>query len=76
MSDWTLICMGKSLQRPRHHLWFNKYYWWFVFVLRNTKTGKSKKHWQNLKTADLETAMRRRDKILAALENAYGKETI
>lgn len=76
MSDWTLICMGKSLQRPRHHLYFNRYNWCVVFVLKNKTTGASKKYCQNLKTSDLGTAMRRRDKILAALEDTYGKETI
>jgi hypothetical protein len=56
---------------PNHHLMNNHGTWWIRFTLRSTE-GTSKRPAYSLKTPDLETARRKRDRILAALEAESG----
>lgn len=56
---------------PNNHLMNNHGTWWIRFTLRSTE-GTSKRPAYSLKTPDLETARRIRDRILAALEAESG----
>jgi hypothetical protein len=56
---------------PNHHLWNNNGTWWLHFTL-HSDTGTKKRHRISLKTADLEAARRKRDRILAAIEAKSG----
>jgi hypothetical protein len=56
---------------PNHHLWNNNGTWWIRFTLRST-AGESIRPAYSLKTADLDVARRKRDRILAAIEAKSG----
>jgi len=57
---------------PNHHIWKNNGTWWLHFTLRSTE-GKSMRPAYSLKTPDLESARRKRDRILAAIQTKSGK---
>jgi hypothetical protein len=57
---------------PNHHIWKNNGTWWIRFTLRST-AGESIRPAYSLKTADLDAARRKRDRILGAIESKSGK---
>lgn len=57
---------------PNHHLWNNNGTWWCYFTLRSA-AGDSKRHRISLQTPDLETARRKRDRLLTALHAKSGQ---
>lgn len=65
------LATRRTNTNPNHHLWNNNGTWWIRFTLQSTE-GKSKRPAYSLKTADLETARRKRDRILAAIETKSG----
>jgi hypothetical protein len=56
---------------PNHHLWNNNGTWWLHFTL-HSDTGTKKRHRISLKTPDPESARRKRDRILTAIETKSG----
>ena len=61
----------RTKNNPNHYIWKNHGTWWLRFTLRSTE-GTSIRPAYSLKTLDLETARRKRDRILAALEAESG----
>jgi hypothetical protein len=57
---------------PNHHLWNNNGTWWLHFTL-HSDTGTKKRHRISLKTPNPESARRKRDRILTAIEAKSGK---
>jgi hypothetical protein len=55
-----------------HHLWNNNGTWWLHFTLHSA-TGTRKRHRISLKTPNPESARRKRDRILGAIEAKSGK---
>lgn len=76
MSNWIITVRKKNEQKPTHHLFRNHGRWWIVLSLYNKETHQKARHRQNLRTADQETAIKRRDKVLQALYSKYEKEYI
>lgn len=74
MSNWTVISRPAYCKKQNHHIWKNRGIWWIVFSLYNKETRKTYRHRQSLRTRDEHVARRRRDAVLAALINKYGKE--
>ena len=62
----------RTKSNPNHHLWNNYGTWWLHFTL-NSDTGTSKRHRFSLKTPDLESARRNRDRILTAVQANSGR---
>jgi hypothetical protein len=62
----------RTVNNPNHHLWNNNGTWWIRFTLRST-AGESIRPAYSLKTADLDAARRKRDRILGAIETKSGK---
>ena len=57
---------------PNHHLMNNHGTWWIRFALRSTE-GESIRPAYSLKTADLDAARRKRDRILDAINANSGR---
>lgn len=74
MSNWTIISRPTDRKKQNHHIWQNRGIWWIVFSLYNKDTNKTYRHRQSLRTRDEQVARRRRDIVLAALVNKYGRE--
>lgn len=56
---------------PNHHIWKNNGTWWIRFTLRST-VGQTMRHAYSLKTPDPESARRKRDRILSAIQTKSG----
>lgn len=65
-NDKLHLATRRTDANPNHHLWNNNGTWWVHFTLRSS-TGAKKRHRISLKTPDLESARRKRDRILAAM---------
>jgi hypothetical protein len=65
------LATRRTDHNPNHHLWNNNGTWWLHFTLRST-AGESIRHAYSLKTPDLESARRKRDRILTAIETKSG----
>jgi hypothetical protein len=57
---------------PNHHIWKNNGTWWIRFTLRSTE-GESIRPAYSLKTANLDVALTKRDRILGAIDAKSGK---
>jgi hypothetical protein len=62
----------RTKSNPNHHLWNNNGTWWLHFTL-HSDTGNKKRHRFSLKTPDLESARRKRDRILTAIQANSGR---
>ena len=62
----------RTKSNPNHHLWNNNGTWWLHFTL-HSNTGTRKRHRFSLKTPDLESARRKRDRILTAIQANSGR---
>ncbi len=66
------LATSRTDTNPDHHLWNNNGTWWCYFTLRSA-TGGSKRHRISLKTRDIESARRKRDRFLADLQARSGR---
>jgi hypothetical protein len=66
------LATRRSKNNPNHHLWNNNGTWWCHFTLHST-TGTKKRHRLSLKTPDLTSARRKRDRILSAIQAHSGR---
>ena len=71
-SNMLRLVIRHTPDNPNHHLWFNNGTWWCHFTLK-TGTGISQRIRSSLKTADLQKARDRRDRILSAAHDASGR---
>ena len=58
-----VISRRQKIAGPNHHLWLNHGTWWIHYTIHLPDHTKSR-HRRNLRTSDLETARRLRDRIL------------
>jgi hypothetical protein len=65
------LATRRTDHNPNHHLMNNNGTWWIRFTLRST-AGESIRPAYSLKTPDLESARRKRDRILTAIETKSG----
>jgi hypothetical protein len=65
------LATRRTDHNPNHHLMNNHGTWWIRFTLRST-AGESIRPAYSLKTPDLESARRKRDRILTAIETKSG----
>lgn len=64
------LATRRTDRNPDHHLWNNHGTWWCYFTLRSA--AGSKRHRISLRTPDIESARRKRDRILADLQAHSG----
>jgi hypothetical protein len=67
-----LVIRSSVVDNVNHHLWNNNGSWWCHFTLQSP-AGSAIRIRRSLKTADLEKARARRDRILQALSQASGR---
>lgn len=70
--DHLHLALRRRPGNADHHLWNNHGTWWCHFTLKRP-SGASIRKRVSLKTADLETARHRRDRILAAMREHSGR---
>lgn len=61
-----------SRDNADHHIWNNNGTWWFHFTMRS-QNGVTQRSRHSLKTADVEQARAKRDRLLQALQQASGR---
>ncbi len=59
-----VISRRQKLTGPNHHLWLNHGTWWIYYTIHLPDHTKAR-YRRNLRTSDLETARRLRDRILS-----------
>ena len=74
MNQSNSLCLAirSTPSNSNHHLWNNNGTWWCHFTLRDA-TGRTRRIRLSLKTTDMEKARRKRDQVLAAIQNAAGR---
>lgn len=71
-NDKLHLATRRTDTKPDHHLWNNHGTWWCHFNLCSA-AGGSKRHRISLKTHDIATACAKHDRVLHAIQTAYGR---
>jgi hypothetical protein len=64
-----VISRRQKLAGPNHHLWFNHGAWWIHYTIHLPDHTKARRR-RSLRTADVDTARRLRDRILSGKARA------
>lgn len=73
MSNWKLVYKDKDAKNKNHHIYKNRTVWYMHVTMVNVAGTRSDRWRFSLKTNDIEKARRRRDKIINAIIEKYGR---